>query len=311
MSSSSSSVVHDDVDHVAQLTAMGFSDANAREALRMTSGNLELAVNQLLSGFENSGGGGTGGASSGANNSPSQITPTSDGADTTSVVVQGSTNQYTFPDVGRSACTCIALTAASNFLSNNNEDTNISKDRTVRPEFLDQMITQGIALYQKVTTSATTTVEHLSAEKILQQQQDMAIQVAVGGIRQGVLTNNRDHPLGLKALLEGIQSESRGNNNEWASVLMTKTPESVLVCLPTSQSSPSSFWLIDSHPRPMLGMANAYAFPHPTLQSLLETLYTIFPTTDLGPDIPEMMAELYNSFDLYPLMLKNQKHDAP
>ncbi|KAG7358458.1 ubiquitin-associated UBA domain protein [Nitzschia inconspicua] len=279
---------------VFQLTAMGFSDSDAREALRITSGNMELAVNHLLSDV--------GGASSSA-------ATTSTVAETTSVdlttVIQGTTSQYTFSNVGRSACTCIALTAASMFLSKFDGSSSGDVQDVLSPEFLDRMITQGIETYQQIltTSSNSTAVEHMSAEEVLQQQPNVHLQIAAGGVRQGVLTHDRDYPLGLKALVEGILMESR-ESNEWICLLMTKTPETILICLPPpSLATESSFWLIDSHPRTQFGntIESAYACPHPSLQALLESLYAIFPTTDLGPDIPEMMAEMYNSFDLYPL----------
>jgi hypothetical protein len=63
--------------------------------------------------------------------------------------------------------------------------------------------------------------------------------------------------------------------------------------------------LIDSHPRAAhLGADGSYAKPHPNLVSLLQSLQAIFPPTELGPDIPEMMAMMYNSFDMYPLQMK-------
>jgi hypothetical protein len=141
----------------------------------------------------------------------------------------------------------------------------------------------------------------LSAEEVLQQEQGkllFPVQSIGASIRQGVLSNDPDHPLGLKSLLEGLRQEQY---SEWMVILMTKTPETVLLCFPPNSVSPSSYWLIDSHPRPQLGVDTAYAKIHPDLTSLYLSLQAIFPCTDLGPDVSEMMAVMYNSFDLYPL----------
>ena len=49
--------------------------------------------------------------------------------------------------------------------------------------------------------------------------------------------------------------------------------------------------------------ACAYAKLHDNLNDLIDTIQIIFPPTALDPDIPEMMAMMYNSFDLYPLAI--------
>ena len=120
---------------VAQLVAMGFDAAQGKLALGQTSGNLEQAVNLLLSGSPLDGGGGDGGAGS-----------------TTMVV--GTISQYSV-DQGRSACTCIALTAASKTLENAN----------ITPDLLQSMITEGVQHYQSLSSSSTSSVEHMSAKQ--------------------------------------------------------------------------------------------------------------------------------------------------
>lgn len=164
------------------------------------------------------------------------------------------------------------------------------------------MITKGVDNYQTLASrSSSSNVEHLSAEEVLQQDQGKVlfpIESSRGSIQQGVLSNDSDHPLGLKALLEDIRREQY---SDWMVILMTKTPETVLLCFPPDSASPSSYWLIDSHPRPQLGVDSAYAKIHPNLTSLCLSLQAIFPCTDLGPDVPEMIQEMYNTFDLYPL----------
>jgi UBA/TS-N domain len=288
---------------IEQLTAIGFPESEARVALQISSGNLELAVNQLLSGVGTA-------TSTFPSPPPEVLAPTSACLDTNVLLVQGTTSQYTFAEIGRSACTCIALTAAGMFLSS---ATNITQD------FLDHMISLGIENYQALAMTTTqasnnptsAVLEHMSAEEVLQQDGSggrFGVQCTAGGVRQGILGYDRDHPLGLKSILEGICMEIR-SHNQWTCIVMTKTPETVLICFPPQSKSressfpdtASSFWLIDSHPRPQCGTSNAYAMSHSTLESLLQSLFTIFPTTDLGPDVPEIMAQMYNTFDLYPL----------
>jgi hypothetical protein len=90
-------------DAIQMITAMGFDVAQAQQALQASNGNVEHAVNFLLMG----GGGTSESASSGGGGAAS------DGG--VSKLIVGAISQYSV-DNGRSACTCIALTAATKFL---------------------------------------------------------------------------------------------------------------------------------------------------------------------------------------------------
>jgi hypothetical protein len=268
----------------SQLTAMGFSEASAREALSSANGNIETAVNYLL---------GVDAAPVPVAAPAAEAPPTTMRTDSMEQKAGGiltcPISQYSVEN-GRSACTCIALAAATQFLKNPH----------VNSEFLQNMIHQGVQSYQ--TLSSVSAVEHLSAEEVLQKDQGQLFPLKSlgGGIRQGILSDDMNHPLGLQSLLQGIRQEE---TKEWMVVLITKPPETVLVCFPPDSLSPSSYWLIDSHPRSHLGAESAYAKLHNSLSSLALSLEAIFPCTELGPDVPEMMAMMYNSFDMYPLKL--------
>ena len=101
------------------------------------------------------------------------------------------------------------------------------------------------------------------------------------------------------------------SSESYIAVVITKTPETVLVILPTQSSGASNtnanFILIDSHPRPQQLAPHyptgSYALIRPTLSSLVASLKEIFPITDLGDGVPELMQMMYNSFDIYPFQL--------
>ncbi|KAL7524021.1 hypothetical protein ACHAXR_000407 [Thalassiosira sp. AJA248-18] len=120
--------------------------------------------------------------------------------------------------------------------------------------------------------------------------------------RQGVLSNSPGNPMGLEAVLSKCQTDAT-DPQSYIAVVITKPPETVLVLLPPqTQSSSSSYVLIDSHPRPQQISPHcptgSYALFHPTLASLVATIEQIFPVTELI-NVPEMMATMYNSFDAY------------
>jgi len=298
---------------LVQLVRMGFPEPEARQAIRNTGGgNLEMALNYLLGSGETPG------------------------------VVRGNTSQYAVPE-GRSACTCIALTAAEMVCRggniNSDGESNSSKD-IISTHLLDFSITEGVSRYRKLRLLLpSSSIEHLSADEVLQGGEratdstgrlfDIRVNVVGGGVRQGVLSRDMNHPLGLKSVLEALVRDvreqwqqrrggGRGSDVEMVSnsgddamicILVTKTPETVLCCLPSNdattrqQQQQQKYWLVDSHPRPQLppGIETSYAKPHETMDSLLRSLELIFPFTDLGLDVPPTMADMYNMFDLYAL----------
>jgi hypothetical protein len=275
-------------DAVAMLTAMGFEVLQATEALTICGGNIEQAANYLLTGGVVS----QGNNARGADHASSQIR-----------MVHSSMSQYTVTQ-GKSACTCMSLVAAEKFLQHS-----ITSDpvQAVSSELLQDIVTSGVAAYQRLqSSSAGSSVEHLSAEEVLAAGAFPALSLQ-GGIRQGILSHDdANNPQGLLQQLTDCRSATG-----WTCVLITKTPETVLVCLPPSStntagaSSTEHFLLLDSHPRPQqFDAQGSYARIHDSMQGLAQSLSSIFPTTDLGPDIPEMMAIMYNSFDLYPLQLQ-------
>jgi hypothetical protein len=301
-----------DDDAVAQLTAMGFETGPVNEALRLSNGNLEQAVNLLLSGSLAED------VVVAAGSPSSDIGGTSPAFFGPGGMVLGPMSQYSV-EQGRSACTCIALTAASMFLHH----------PSVTPDLLQSMIVEGVRHYESLLSASATsstsgeTIEHMSAEDVLMQDSSsspstsstsrFAVQLVTSiGVRQGMLTNDPHYELGLRNLLGSFRLQQHPSN-EWMAVLMTKTPETVLLLFPPPQSSQSeslSFWLIDSHPRSsaqLPGADMAYGKPHTNLDELCATLNTIFPAMDLGPDVPEMMGMMYNSFDLYPLTRRKQQ----
>lgn len=284
-------------DALATLTAMGFNEAKAVSALQVTAGNVEQAANYLLTGGDGSSDGTHGtDITNSSGTTAAMIGGTS--ASVGQVVVQGTTSQYCVQS-GRSACTCMALTAATAFLAKVAENPDFHVDAA----FLDySMVRAGSEMYRQwmqQTTGRGAMVEHASADDAL--QAGLFPQLQLNGIRQGMLSDDPNHPLGVPAMLSECLSPTH-----WTCVIMTKTPETVLLCLPpsTSNSNYNKYLLLDSHPRHLHFEADqAYVRIHSSLADLVGSVQTIFPLTDLGSDVPELIATMYNSFDLYPVQL--------
>ena len=285
-----------DDEAVSMLTALGFSIDMASEALRVCDGNVQASANYLLS--------------SGAVESSAVGTTTTTTSSTSGVVVvdvgsgirmvHGPTSQYSVED-GKSACTCMALTAVNEFLKK-------PEPLTVNSSFLQTMIQSGLSSYRQMMLSMAgakmSFTEHLSAEEVLQRGLFPDLKLS-GAIQQGTLTRDAQHPQGFKRLLGEIMHHHSESTS--CCCLITKPPETVMICLPpyeTTTSANESFILIDSHPRPHeFAAANqAYARFHSTLEELVQSLLTIFPPTNLGPDVDPMFAAMYNAFDVYALI---------
>jgi hypothetical protein len=301
-------------DALSQLISMGFDSHASSDALQLTAGNMEQAVNYLLSDP-------TSNSSSLPNETPSSSSSSSThqtppNAASNSILRQGTIHQYNVEN-GKSACTCMALWGAQTFLQQILSNTNTDDPSTIsfiNAEFLDDMVRNGSQLYSQYSRMRrqqhqpydNDTVEHTSVEELLLPSSNLFPYLQMNGscARQGLLQGDEEamshHPLGLYHMLTSCQQDT----TEWTCVLLTKPPETILICLPPSSSSSLPFLLLDSHCRPTQNIPNAYCQFHATLADLIHTIQILFPYTDLGPDVPELMQCMYNSFDLYPISLK-------
>ena len=283
-------------DALIVITSMGFDISQAQSALNIASGNVEYAINYLLTG-EGINDGGESNGNQTLSHSANQGLPMHES--TTIEQIQGSTSQYSY-EYGRSACSFIALTAASTIL-------NDTKGISITESLLDDNIKNGCSTYSqwKSTYQRDDYVEHTSVDEILQCGYYSGLELLPGGIRQGMLSIDKNGPLSVHTLLLDCQSST-----EWICVVMIKPPETILLLLPPSASTSSNngnmnrYFLLDSHPRMMeFGAENAYCRIHITLLDLVESVSKIFPIADLGPDVPEYMSSMYTSFDLYALRI--------
>lgn len=282
---------------VQTLVSMGFNANQSLDALTECGGDVENAVNFLLSG----------GTAAGitAGNSGS-------GASTDTTIIQSDVSQYTDPSIGRSACTSIALTLASRVLQEMQDKSTNNVQDVMSSVFLSDALLQGLQVYTGLQAKNSSGVEHLSVEEIMQidfaSRPFSSLKLLPCSPRQGILSSSSDNPMGLQSTLSACQADSTGQS--YTAVVITKPPETVLVLLPpiASSAAQQKYVLLDSHPRPNNfaphNPSGSYALLHSNLQSLVGSLEEIFPVVDLGSDVNEMMAMMYNSFDAYPFEAK-------
>mmetsp|Transcript_25000 Transcript_25000/g.39270 ORF Transcript_25000/g.39270 Transcript_25000/m.39270 type:complete len:293 (+) Transcript_25000:101-979(+) len=287
-------------ESLSLLASMGFDSRTSQQALQMCEGNVERAVELLLSGN----------MTMGSTNTNSSVTNNS----LQLSLVQSGISQYSNP-LGRSACTAIALTLANNCIAQLGNAS--SPESVVDDKLLSTSINNGIKLYSELSGNHGNGVEHSSVEDILsaclgRDSVNLSfLKLLPSSPRQGILSNSSSNQhMSLEALLTQCQMDS---SEAYIAVVITKNPETVLVIIPTQSASTNvdaKFVLIDSHPRPQQLAPHfptgSYALFHPTLSSLVVSLREIFPITELGDGIPELMQMMYNSFDIYPFQISRR-----
>ena len=288
-------------ENISLLMSMGFDKKSSQRALEISGGNVERAVECLLSGNTITMDGTAANTNFGVTNNSSQSSP---------LLVQSDISQYSNP-LGRSACTAIALTLAYNCIG---QLGGASAESVIDATLLSSSITDGINLYRELSENNSSGLEHSSVEDILiacsgkDNSIFSSLSLLPNSPRQGILSNSSSNQhMGFEALLTQCQLDS---SESYIAVVITKTPETVLVILPTQSAASNTnakFILIDSHPRPQQLAPHfptgSYALFHPTLSSLVASLREIFPITELGDGVPELMQMMYNSFDVYPFQL--------
>ena len=326
-------------EYLATLMSMGFDREQSTQALNASSGNLENAIDSLLlpCGGDLSGSG-SGGRTSATSEDDDVVVNTI--ATTTRAVHCNVSQYNNDTGLnGRSACTAISLIMGCKLLMRMNNDSRriaaattaaifaSSLEDYIDSEFLSTSIQEGIRLHHRSLVHESG-VEHASVEELLRacsiesnnnkvnSSADLSsLKQFAYSPRQGVLSNASfsDDPMGLEATLSQCQFDAI-DQQSYTAVVITKPPETVLVLLPplslspssssSSSSSPLPYVLIDSHPRPQQLSPNyptgSFALFHVTMRDLVASLQQIFPYVDLGCDVPEMMAMMYNSFDAYP-----------
>lgn len=259
------------------LLSMGFSPNQCQKALEISEGDLEYSINLLLSGPINN-----------------DAISTNRIVEEEPLMIETDISQYTFTD-GTSACSCIALNFASEFLNEVGKSKAI--EDVITPDFLNASLVAGVEKYKKIPKTAS---EHKSPEEVMTELPQSFNINFDNNIMQGVLGAD-DSPFGLKQTLMNCMNDEKPG--EWVAVVLTKTPETLCVCMPKRQSEPDAkynFILIDSHPRPQLGSSGCYALLHTSFSNLLISLRKILPITNIE-GMSSLMAEMYNSFDAYPI----------
>ena len=299
------------------LKAMGFSEAQVTKALAMTNGDIETALELLLSGaFEVE-------EATATIVPPTPPTSSSPSSSTSSIKLTTlAISQYSFPN-GTSACTAIAITTMADLLTKLDNNTICGEasamdfiPRLHNEAKLSQHVINGIAEYDKYASFSSVSSEHLTADEFFAATESLwstikklstASSASNSESHSEPLQRNLSDPDAIASVFREIRSSSTVDRSKYVGVVLTKPPETILVILPPPDTQPSItnndaiYLLFDSHARPQLGIEGAYFYTTTSELDLIQRVQMTFPVVDLGlhdcPTDGSLLADLYNTIE--------------
>ena len=262
---------------VSELVGMGFNESEAIEALKATNYHLENAIERLL----------------GGNNVMENIND----RNRERVVVLG-ISQYTFSEMGASACTSISVAAMMALLEHYDRDD--QQRDMISEEQLSNSVICGVMSHGGAGHASVEELLLLSPDlnskltKLVDQENNLPI--------QGILTQ----PTPFELLLDKVTSLTQ-NRQKSIGVIITKPPETVVVILPAAASAAdhgeandgnrNRYALFDSHSRPQLGIEGSYLVETSQRAEIINRLHDIFPLQhSFGDEIESSMIDENETF---------------
>lgn len=175
-------------------------------------------------------------------------------------------SQYTFAEVGASACTAICLSVSFRLLSILREDNQLISKISITDAIFDG-INSLIA-----ADSPSHLARHLSVDELFFMIPPDVIVLNETSPAQGLLTNSQEAFLSVFE-----QARSLSTHHSSIAIIITKPPETVSVILPSRPSSTSRCYLFDPHSRPQLGLSGSYLRTSTEESDIVRHLVELFP----------------------------------
>ena len=244
---------------VRQLVEMGFDETVCSVALQRTNGNLEAAMDMLLSGDIVTG---------------TSSTPSLPAENITMLQM----SQYSLTDRSSSSCTSIAWTfvySALAALKANKSFDNVDS--------LSEILLEGVSSFEAV--SSLSGGSHLSVEEFLQLIPDQKGTRLCGQPTQCLLSERN-----IRDFLTNLYERCPVEKSFPVGIVITKPPETVAVVI-----SSDKCYFFDSHSRPEYGIDGAYLVSCASIEGVICRLCLIFPPMESTGD--SMMDMMYGSFE--------------
>ena len=305
------------------IEAMGFDTSQAKSALLKANGDVQLAIDMLLSGlgFDSEDapgpGTGTGTTGTGAAGLPLAISPAG------CRVLELRLSQYTFGSAGTSACTSIGCYVGVSLLESLQRN---HMRMTHTAHELETLVAAGVSSHGGVSGDLFGgESSHLTAEEVyitsqyLQEKATMLTEIPL----QGLLVSS-GHREAFGSVFE--QARSIGDPTKAIAVVITKPPETICVVLPpkvpvatssssaagpgdststgtssrtSSQGTQGDYILFDSHSRPQFNLYSSYAMVSDRLEPLMDYMQELFPKLQLDGEFDDtgFLGAMYDSYE--------------
>lgn len=250
-----------------QLVEMGFEESVCTTALQRSNGNIEAAMDMLLSRD----------VAIGRSRASTSVAEN---------ITMLEMSQYSLTDRSSSACTSIAWTFVSSALAALKAYKSIEN-----VECLSEILLEGVSSFESVSSSSGGT--HLSVEEFLQLIPTQKGTRLCGQPRQCLLTerNIRDFLINVYEQASVVKSSPVG-------IVITKPPETVAVLI-----SADKCYFFDSHSRPEYGIDGAYLVSCTDIEGVVNRLCLVFPPMESTGD--SMMDMMYGSFEASAFQLES------
>jgi hypothetical protein len=204
--------------------------------------------------------------------------------------VQLNISQYTFKDIGESACTVLA-SSVMQFILLNLKSENLSDIFNV--DRLSESMFSGIAKLNEMHLSSGGSIHHLSVDDLGNDFFDPSItQLSPEEIHQGLLKD--------PSCYQTLFTEARKRSPEavkYIGIILTKPPETIAIIIP-KRTEDDKYFLFDSHPRPEQGLHGSYLVMTSNPNSLIQRLNRIFPSlSGMAGERNNFFADMYHMFE--------------
>jgi hypothetical protein len=201
-------------------------------------------------------------------------------------------SQYTFQEMGSSACTSIAFAALATILERFDNKVTVN-DAT----FLSDAIISGVTNYSDAMNGSDVTV-HSSADELWERSSGCLLQQQISKIGesfQGLLTEEN----AFQKMISKVKEMRDIDPEKHIGIIITKPPETVCIIIPPINSQISSAnAFFDSHSRPEYMINGSYLVTSNNVDSILFRLNLIFPPNAIDFDVNDTyMRMLYTSFE--------------
>lgn len=198
-------------------------------------------------------------------------------------------SQYTFQDMGSSACTVIASSMLQYLLVELHRQSDVAFQQSLHPDRLANVISEGVAKFHTIS-GGRADIQHLAVDELGPAFFTDVKQSGLGFF-QGLLTD----ATAFESLVH--EAQSMAEPDKYIGIVITKPPESVMIIIPPANREGGHYIFFDSHSRPQDGLQGSYLIRSTSKDRIIRQLKHVFPAFDPSLLEGDAMGMMYNMFE--------------